>query len=130
MKAINLRGEQPPDGDLVVIRSGVLEKRSDEQLYDAADQNWRLHGFWGLSVLVVSSGGLHQICTTDWRVADYGKVSLSTVGRIRRAGFPLLDTGDAPHFDIVLPDVRGETFHRLRRAFDAAQPNPPERLPE
>jgi hypothetical protein len=86
VKTIHSRGEQPPDADLVVIRSGVLEKRSDEQLRDTAELNRQLHGFWGLSVLVASPGDLLQVCTTDWRVADYGKVSLSTVGRIRRAG--------------------------------------------
>jgi hypothetical protein len=62
-------------------------------------------------------------------VSRYHRVSLSTVGRVRRAGFALLDTGESPHHDIVLPDLNAETFQRLREAFDPAQRRPPERLP-
>lgn len=39
-------------------------------------------------------------------------------------GFALLATGDAPHYDIVLPDLRQSTLDRLVGCFDDPEPNP------
>ncbi len=129
MRTIRLRGEPPPDNAVIVVRSGVLEQRSDTDLGDKASENHDDYGFWGLSVLVVAESGVTALCETDPRVRRYNRVSLSTVGRVRRAGFPLLDTGDAPHFDIVLPDLESATLQRLRDCFDLAQERPPRQLP-
>jgi hypothetical protein len=54
----------------------------------------------------------------------YGKVRLSTVGRLRAAGFALLPTLRRPHYDVVLPDITDLTLDRLDGAFDAPIPNP------
>lgn len=129
MKIVQLRGEPPPDDAFVVIRGGILEERTDEDLADKAQENFDDHGFWGLSVLVAMPADVGRICETDPRVRRYGRMNLSTVGRLREAGFPLLDTGDAPHFDVVLADISTNTLDRFRSCFGRAQERPPTRLP-
>ena len=54
----------------------------------------------------------------------YGKIRLSTVGRLRAAGFVLLATFDRPHFDVALPDLSATVIDRLDRCFAAPIPNP------
>ena len=49
---------------------------------------------------------------------------LSTVGRVREAGFALLATFDHPHFTLVLADLSELTVARLDRCFDEPIPNP------
>jgi hypothetical protein len=70
-----------------------------------------------------------RLCLQDGRVSRYARVSLSTVARIRQAGFPLEPTLDAPHYSVVFPDLSAETLERFRNCFDSAQPNPPTTLP-
>ena len=48
----------------------------------------------------------------------YGKVRHSTAGRLRSLGFALLPTLDAPHFDVLLPDLEAGTLDRLELGFD------------
>lgn len=65
-----------------------------------------------------------ELCTTDRRLSRYGKVRLSTVGRLRALGFALLPTLTRPHDDVVLPDLENETLDRLELGFDPSIPRP------
>ena len=65
-----------------------------------------------------------ELCAAEPYLVRYGKVRLSTVGRLRSGGFPLLPTLDRPHYDIVLPDLDDATLQRLEGCFDLAVPNP------
>ena len=49
-------------------------------------------------------------------------MNLSTVARLRQAGFALLPTLDAPHYSVVLPDVSPETLQRFQSCFDWLSP--------
>ena len=65
---------------------------------------------------------LDELCEAEPTLARYGKVRLSTAGRLRAAGFALLPTLARPHYDIVLPDLAQATLARLEGSFDAPIP--------
>lgn len=65
-----------------------------------------------------------EACGTSDRIARYRQVRLSTFGRVRAAGFPLLATFEHPHFTLVLADLAELTIARLNRCFDDPIPNP------
>lgn len=80
-------------------------------------------------MLLAETQDVVGICRHDGRVSRYNQVSLSTVARVRRAGFPLAPTLDPPHYSLVFPDLSSVTIERFRTCFDPAQPSPPEVLP-
>lgn len=129
MPNVRLRDEPPPEDAFVVIRGGTLEDRTDDDVRERARKAATNIGLLAQSVLVVDRETVVDVCQRDARLTRYPRVNLSTVGRLRRAGFPLEPTGDAPHYSVVFPDVEAETIQRFRGAFDAAQPNPPTTLP-
>ncbi|MGH8973784.1 MAG: hypothetical protein ACRD0C_11345 [Acidimicrobiia bacterium] len=82
-------------------------------------------GLYLVSVEAVLEGTVEETCRTSPRIGDlYGKVRLSTAGRLRGAGFVLLATFDRPHYDVALPELSDAAIERLDRCFDAAIPNP------
>jgi len=129
VRNLRLREEIAPQDHIVVIRGGILEDRTDDELRKrATDAEARL-GLLTQSVLLTPEADVVHVCQSDGRVSRYGRVNLSTVARLRRAGFALLPTLDAPHYSVVLPDVSPATLQRFRSCFDPAQPNPPSTLP-
>lgn len=80
-------------------------------------------GVYTLSVFAAMGQSTSELCSSEPRLAVYGKVRLSTSGRVRVAGFALLPTGDAPHFDVLPPDLVEPTLTRRDRCFDGPQPN-------
>lgn len=129
MRNVRLRDEPAPTDDAVVIRGGVLETRPDDHIRERAREAEANVGLLAQSVLVVERADVSHVCLHDRRVARYTQVNLTTVGRIRRAGFPIEPTGDAPHYSIVLPDLDSGTIERFRGCFSPSQPNPPPSLP-
>lgn len=123
MKLVALRGEEPPDDAVVVVRAGA-NGLSRDGIARTADRSSRAFGFLGVSVFLAVDHDVGELCRRQGELQRYGQVSLSTVGRVRGAGFPLLATGDRPHFDIVLPDLSVATLDRLAAVFDPPQPNP------
>jgi len=65
MELVRLRGEPPLDDALVVIRAGVLEDRSDDDLVDKAQENYDDYGSWGLSALVVEPEDVVRVWERD-----------------------------------------------------------------
>ena len=117
-----LREETPPQEHIVVIRGGIIENRTDDELRKrATDAEARL-GLLAQSVLLTPESDLVHVCQSDGRVSRYGHVNLSTVARLRQAGFALLPTLDAPHYSVVLPDASPETLQRFRSCFDWLSP--------
>ena len=84
-------------------------------------------GFFGVSVSLALDAAVEDLCSCDPRISRYGKVRLSTVGRLRVLGFALLPTLARPHYDVVLPDLTDETLDRLELAFDLAITRPTSR---
>lgn len=69
-------------------------------------------------------GDLRALCAREPYLSRYGKVRLSTVGRLRTSGFALVPTLERPHYDVVLPDVDEVTLDRLEICFDLPITNP------
>ncbi len=78
-----------------------------------------------MSVEAVLEGTVETTCRTSPRIGDlYGKIRLSTAGRLRGAGFVLLPTFDRPHYDVALPELSDAVIDRLDTCFDAPIPSP------
>lgn len=121
-RLLPIRGEEPPDDTVVIIRAGVM---APESVRRTARDSFEDYGVYLVSVEAVLDGTVESTCRTSARIGDlYGKIRLSTVGRLRAAGFVLLATFDRPHFDVALPDLGDPVIDRLDRCFDAAIPNP------
>jgi hypothetical protein len=70
-------------------------------------------------------GTVEQVCRQSPRIGErYGRIRLSTVGRLRTAGFAMLATFDRPHFDVVLPGLDDATITGLEGCFDPPIANP------
>lgn len=115
MRPLILRDEMPPDDAVVVVRGGTM---NSEFVRSSATDAFDDFGFFGVSVSLALDSAVEYLCATDPRILRYGKVRLSTVGRIRALGFALLPTLARPHYDVVLPDLADETLNRLELAFD------------
>jgi len=76
-----------------------------------------------VSVERVIDTTMQEACRGE-RIAGYGRIRLSTFGRVRGAGFALLASFDHPHFTVVLADLSELTLARLDRCFDEPIPNP------
>jgi hypothetical protein len=115
------RHELPPGDAIVVVRAGVLNDRSIE---DAANRCLEGYGLLGISVEGAMDLTVAERCRTSSRLRRYRQIRLSTFGRLRAAGFPLVATFDAPHYTVVLSDLSEVTVARLVRCFDDPIPNP------
>ncbi len=119
---IVLRDEDLPADAVVIVRGGVLGLEATRL---GAQDNYNVCGYFAISVEAALDATWEELCRTSPRIAGrYNKVRLSTAGRIRSAGFPLLPTEDRPHYDIVLADVADATIERLVAAFDEPVENP------
>ncbi len=121
MNPIVLRAEEPPDDAVVVIRGG--EMTGEFVRRTATDAHEEL-GVYAVSVFLALDADVGDLCAAEPFLVRYGKVRLSTVGRLRSGGFPLIPTLDRPHYDIVLPDLDDSTLRRLDGCFNAAVRNP------
>lgn len=121
MKEVMLRDEEPPDDTVVVVRGGEMNSAFVRRTaQSSADES----GYYAVSVFLALDEPVELLCASEPYVARYGQVRLTTVGRIRHAGFPLLPTLDRPHYDVVLPDLEKPTLERLEATFDGPVPNP------
>ena len=123
MKLVGLRGEEPPDDAVVVIRGGA-NSLSAEAVTRSADRNMVAFGFLGLSVFLADVGHVAELCGSIDELRRYGQIRRSVVARLTTAGFALLATGESPHYDIVLPDLSRPTLDRLVGCFGDPEPNP------
>lgn len=118
-----LRGEVPPEDTVVVIRAGVM---SPETLRRTAADSFEDFGAYLVSVEAVLDGQtVAETCRASPRIGTrYGKIRLSTAGRLRSAGLVLLATFSRPHFDVALPDLSDHSLERLLACFDLPVDNP------
>ena len=121
MKRIALRDEAVPEDAVVVVRGGQMN--SDLVRRTATDAHDEF-GLYAVSVFLVLDSSVEELCRDLPELQRYGKVRLSTVGRLRSLGFALLPTFDRPHFDVVLPDLTDSTLDRLELGFDRPIANP------
>jgi hypothetical protein len=121
LKRIALRDEDVPDDAVVVVRGG--EMNSDHVRRSATDA-YDEFGLYAVSVFLAQDASVSELCRDLAELQRYGKVRLSTVGRLRSLGFALIPTFDRPHFDVVLPDLTDATLDRLELGFDRPIANP------
>lgn len=121
MRLLPLRSEDPPDDTVVIVRGGEMVSN---HIRRTATRSFEEFGFYGVSVFAALDTDVDELCGREPELGRYGKVRLSTVGRLRRERFAVIPTLDRPHFDIVLPDITADTLERLESAFDAPIPNP------
>jgi hypothetical protein len=121
MNPLVLRDELPPDDTVVVVRGGEM---NSEFVRRTATRSFEEFGIWAVSVFVADGVAVVDVCRSVPDLERYGKIRLSTVGRLRALGFALIPTLDYPHFDVVLPDVELATLERLELGFDSPVPNP------
>jgi hypothetical protein len=91
---------------------------------DAASRCFEGYGILGISVEAAIGVTVAEVCRSSPRLARYRQLRLSTFGRLRTAGFPLVATFDAPHYTLALPDLSEITLARLERAFGDPIPSP------
>lgn len=123
MKLVALRGEEPPDDVVVVVRAGA-NGLSDETLRRTAILSHDEHGFYGVSVFLALDLPVDELCASTDYLRRYSQIQESTAGRLRAAGFALLATEARPHYDIVLASLDDRALEQLRSCFDPPQPNP------
>jgi hypothetical protein len=121
VKEVVLREEEPPDDTVVVVRGGEMNSAFIRRTAQRSVAEW---GYFAVSVFLTLDDPVDVLCAMEPYVARYGQVRLTTVGRLRHAGFPLLPTLHRPHYDVVLPDLEDQTLDRLETAFDQPIPNP------
>jgi hypothetical protein len=125
MKELVLREELPPGDVVVVVRGGEM---NSDFVRRTATRSYEEVGVFTVSVfLALDDDAVDELCRSVEDLERYGKVRLSTVGRLRSLGFALLPTLDAPHFDVLLPDLESGTLNRLELGFDPPVPNPARR---
>lgn len=124
MRPLVLRNEEPPDDVVLVVRGGEMHST---YVRETARDSFFESGFYSISVFLALDVPVEELCAMEPYVARYGKVRLTTVGRLRHAGFALLPTLDRPHYDVVLPDISDATLDRLEESFDPPIPNPARR---
>jgi hypothetical protein len=121
VRPLALRGEDPPDDSVVIVRGGEMKsdfvRRSARQSFDE-------FGFYGVSVWAALDRDVVALCASEPMLVRYGRIRLSTAGRLRALDFALVATMQRPHFDVVLPDTADATLERLEAAFDPPIPNP------
>lgn len=123
MKLIALRGEDPPDDAVVVVRAGA-NGLVDENLCRTALTSHEEFGFYGISVFLALDLPVDELCASTDYLRRYSQIQESTAARVRAAGFALLATDARPHYDIVLAGLDEATLDRLRACFDPPRPNP------
>lgn len=121
MRPLVLRNEEPPDEAIVVVRGG--EMKSDF-VRETARDSFEEFGVYAISVFLALDLPVDELCASEPYLARYGKVRVSTAGRLRDQGFALLPTLDRPHYDVVLPDLSDRTLDRLEESFEAPVVNP------
>jgi hypothetical protein len=121
MRPIVVRDEEAPDETVVVVRGG--EMNGDTVRRTAADA-FDEFGIYTVSVFLTLDATVDEICRERPELQRYGKVRLTTAGRLRSLGFALVPTLDRPHYDVVLPDLANATLDRLELGFDRPIANP------
>ena len=82
-------------------------RRRDERRHGAphGDRPFDEFGIYTVSVFLALDATVDELCRDRPELQRYGKVRLTTAGRLRSLGFALVPTFDRPHYDVVLPDL-------------------------
>jgi hypothetical protein len=120
-----LRADPPQDATTVVVRGGPL---TIEKLVQQARREQAVYSYRGQPLASISVDATVGEWTVDailrerlWSRSSY---AVATVEVLVAAGFELLPTFGAPHYDVVLPAATIEVASSLLSLFGPAQRNP------
>jgi hypothetical protein len=120
-----LRVEHIDDEMTVVVRGGPVttEKFLEHARRQAREFTFRGAAMYSISVnLTVAGWDMDALLAGP--LASRSTFATTTVGAVRIAGFELLATFAAPHYDLVLPGGQYPDVERARAVFSSPEPNP------
>lgn len=120
-----IRDDVPPQAASVVIRGGPIapEKLVEHSLRQAREYSFAASPMFSVSVSLTMPGwSIEEILAGP--MASRTTVAMSTAGRVQGAGYRLVATHAAPHFDLVLPSANYAETVRLLALFGPPQSNP------
>jgi hypothetical protein len=120
-----LRSEEPPDDAFVVVRGGPIaaEKIVEHARRQAREYTYRNAPMYSVSVSL-TVGGWDVSALLAGPLSSRSAFAVSTVGTVRAAGFALLPTYEAPHYDLLLETGEYREAERLVSLFSAPESNP------
>lgn len=121
-EAVHLRSSPPPV-TIVVIRLGT-QTLGDDKLAEQCERTMGRWGFPGFSVFEVPGGDYRLLGRLVPIVTIRPKLFEAQGADLIDAGFPLLPTGDHPHWTVVLAAATTTQFARVRELFDGPKANP------
>jgi len=120
-----LRSEEPPDDAVVVVRGGPVspEKIVEHAHRQAREYTYRNVPMYSISVsLTVPGWDLSALLAGP--LSSRSTFAVSTAGVVRAAGFELLPTYEAPHYDLLLATGEYREAEALLGLFGSPEPNP------
>lgn len=115
--------EKGPIDDLTPLVRGGRHGLDPERIQHAARNARAKLGLLAISVFADTDRDLEALCRDKRALRVYGTLWVTTGGRLRTAGFALVQTGrDPAHHSLILSDLEAPTLMQLRR-FDP-RPNP------
>ncbi len=117
-----LRGERPP-ALLVLLRLG-RNTLTDDKLRDSCDDAFRRWGLFGFSAFGLGPGGYAELARQVPLLPTRQWVMEAASSDLLDDGFPVLPTGDQPHWTVVLAAPEPTHFERVRRHFSDPIRNP------
>jgi hypothetical protein len=121
---VYLRAEEPPDDAVVVVRGGPVaaEKIVEHAKRQARDYTFRGEPMHSVSVsLTVAGWDLQALLAGP--LSSRSTYAVSTAGAVRSAGFTLLPTYEAPHYDLLLVSGQYPEAERLLSLFSPPELN-------
>ena len=120
-----LRPQDIGDDTILLIRGGPLD---DEKLVEHAERQMRDFSLRGAPMASISVDGLVAGWTVELvlreRLWSRSQFATATAGAVRAAGFEVLPTHDAPHFDVVFVEATLAEAGRLLDVFGPPEDNP------
>ena len=120
-----LRNEVPPDDAIVVVRGGPVapEKIVEHALRQAREYTYRNVPMYSISVsLTIPGWDLSAVLAGP--LSSRSTFAVSPAGVVRAAGFELLPTYGAPHYDLLLATGEYREAEALLGLFGSPEPNP------
>lgn len=121
----HLRAEEPPGDAVLVIRGGPLTaaKLAEHAGREAVRFSYRGLALASVSVEATVGGWSLEAILKEllWSRTTY---ATATAASLRAAGYELLPTFGAPHYDVVLAAATVEAAGSLLELFGPAEPNP------
>lgn len=114
------RDDRPLPDDSLVLRGGRMVI---SDLRRNAIATLQRMGRLGVSVRAGRGADIEELAENPFPL-PHAVIRVTTVGRLRAAGFEIEATGAYAHCTVWLPDATHERLEHLRAAFDDPAPNP------